>query len=695
MPGLTIALTASTGTPTPGTVVGYTVTVTNSGQTAYTGAALADSLSGVLDDATYNADATATAGSVTYSSPNLTWTGNLAVGAVATITFSLTVNNPDNGDKLLASTVTSATAGSNCPAGSTDSRCTSSIQVLVPGLAISVSAGAATTTPGAVVQYTVTVTNTGGTAYTGAAFTDPLGGVLDDASYNAGATATSGSVTYSSPNLTWTGDLAVGAVATITFSVTVSNPDTGNKILASTITSATPGSTCPAGNPAAGCTATVNVAVLTIVNSSAVSSTTPGSVVRFTATFTNAGQVPYTGITVASNITDVVDDATPNGDQTATSGTLSLTATGISWTGSIPVGGTVTITGTVTVSNPDTGSKVLASTITTAAAGSNCPAGGTDPSCSVSVPVLIPALTITPTANTVAAAPGTAIGYTVTVTNSGQTAYTGATFTDSLAGALDDASYDGGAAADAGSVSYSSPNLTWTGDLAVGAVATITFSVTVNSPDTGDKVLVTAVTSATVGSTCPAGGQSPGCTVTVAGLTPALTIAQTATPGTASPGAVVHYTVTVTDSGQTPYTGATFTDPLAGVLDDAAYNSDAAATAGTASFASPSLTWTGNLAPGAAATITFSVTVNSPDTGDQILASTVTSAAAGNNCAAGSADPRCAAAVDVAGLTIIGSANALDRDAGRGGAFYRHVHQHRAGGLYRDHDRLRHHRPVG
>ena len=658
VPGLTIALTASTGTSTPGTVVQYSITVTNSGQSAYTGAALADSLSGVLDDASYNANASATAGSVTYSSPNLTWTGNLAVGAVATITFSVTVNNPDNGDKLLASTVTSATAGNNCPAGSTDSRCTSSIQVLVPGLAISVSAGAGTTTPGAKVQYTVTVTDTGGTAYTGAAFTDPLGDVLDDASYNGDAAATAGTVSFASPNLTWTGNLAVGAVATITFSVTVSNPDTGNKILTSTITSATPGSTCPAGNPAASCTATVDVAVLTIVNSAGASSTTPGSVVRFTSTFTNSGQVAYTGITVASNIADVVDDATPNGDQTATSGTLSLTATGISWTGSIPVGGTVTITGTVTVNNPDTGNKDLASTITTTAPGSNCPAGGNDPRCSVNVPVLIPALTITATANTTTAAPGTVIGYTVTVTNSGQTPYNGATFTDSLNGALDDASYDGDAQTTAGSVTYSSPNLTWTGNLAVGGTATITFSVTVNNPDTGDKVIVTAVTSSTVGSTCPPGGQSPGCTVTVAGLTPALTIAQTASSPTPppAPGSVVDYTVTVTDSGQTPYTGATFTDPLGGVLDDAAYNS-ATATAGSVSFVSPNLSWTGNLAPGAVATITFSVTVNNPDTGDHILASTITSATAGSNCAAGSGAAACTATVDVAALTIVSSSN--------------------------------------
>jgi len=38
----------------------------------------------------------------------------------------------------------------------------------------------------------------------------------------------------------------------------------------------------------------------------------------------------------------------------------------------------------------------------------------------------------------------------------------------------------------------------------------------------------------------------------------------------------VHYTLTITDTGQTPYAGATVTDDLTGLLDDAAYNTDAA-----------------------------------------------------------------------------------------------------------------------
>ena len=81
-------------------------------------------------------------------------------------------------------------------------------------------------------------------------------------------------------------------------------------------------------------------------------------------------------------------------------------------------------------------------------------------------------------------------------------------------------------------------------------------------------------------------------------LTPALTIAATTGTATAAAGGTVHYTLTITDTGQTPYTGITVTDDLTGLLDDAAYGGDAAATAGSVSFTSPDLTWAGTLTPG-------------------------------------------------------------------------------------------------
>ena len=162
--------------------------------------------------------------------------------------------------------------------------------------------------------------------------------------------------------------------------------------------------------------------------------------------------------------------------------------------------------------------------------------------------------------------------------------------------------------------------------------------------------MIVTATSAAPGSSCPPGTTAAPCRSTVAVLTPGLDIMATAGAATAAPGGTVDYTVTITDTGQTPYTGLTVTDDLSGLLDDAAYNGDAAVTAArrTVSYASPALTWTGSLTPGAAATVTFSVTVNNPDTGDKILATLLTSAAAGSNCAAGSTDPGCATSVPVA-----------------------------------------------
>ena len=230
----------------------YTITAADTGQTPYTAAAVTDDLTGVLADAAYNDDAAATTGTVSYASPTLTWTGDLTPGDTATITYTITVNNPDTGNGALTNTVTSTAPGSTCPAGGTDPRCT--VAVDIAALTIENTADVSTTTPGSTVAYTVTVTNTGQALYTGVSVTDPLTGVLDDAAFNNDATTSSGSVTYASPNLTWTGDLAPGATAIITFSVTVNNPDTGDKSLTSTVTSAAAGNNCPAGGTDPRCT---------------------------------------------------------------------------------------------------------------------------------------------------------------------------------------------------------------------------------------------------------------------------------------------------------------------------------------------------------------------------------------------------------------------------------------------------------
>ena len=190
-----------------------------------------------------------------------------------------------------------------------------------------------------------------------------------------------------------------------------------------------------------------------------------------------------------------------------------------------------------------------------------------------------------------------------------------------------------------------------------------------DNPDTGDKQLVNTATSTDPGSTCPTGTTSPACTATVTDLIPALTITKTANVSTATPGTAVGYTITVADTGQTPYTAAQVTDSLDGDLGDAAYNHNATATTGNLSYTSPTLTWTGNLAPGDTAAITYTVTVNNPDTGGGALSNTVVSAAPGSTCPAGSTSPACSVTVTVVAgpLSITAPATASLGSAAPGG----------------------------
>jgi large repetitive protein len=649
VPGLTITKVADKATTTPGDSVVYTVTALNNGETTFPAATFTDDLTDVLTDAAYQGDATATSGTFSYSSPTLSWTGALAPGASATIRYSVTVSDPGFGDKQMSNVVVSTSKGSNCAVGSTDPRCRTAVHVDVPKLTLVTTADRATTAPGETVGYTVTVTNTGATAYTDATFVESLAGVLDDATFVAGSeSATTGTPSYTAPTLTWTGDLAIGASATITFSVLVHTDDGGNNRLTGVTTSTTPGNNCASGGSDPRCAATVPVARLVLAYGYTAPTVAPGGIVYFSATYTNTGQVPYTGISVASLGEGAADDGLPGGDQTASSGILTVGGTGALWTGDIPVGGHVDLTATMGVQDPDLGDGIIFVTMESSASGNNCLPGSVDPRCALTVTVLTPALSITKTANTTATVPGGTVGYTITVNNTGETSYAGAVVSDTLVGVLDDATYNSNAVATTGSVDYTSPILTWTGDLAPGATATITYSVTARSPEPGDKTMANPVSSNAAGSTCPPGGGAPACHTTVVVLTPALTILKTADHATTTLDSTVTYTVKATNSGQTSFPAAAFSDSLAGVLDDAAYNPAATtATSGSVGYAAGVLTWSGALAPGSSATITYTVTVSNPDTGNHTLTNTVTSTTTGNNCVAGSGDARCTATVVV------------------------------------------------
>ncbi|TDP96424.1 DUF7507 domain-containing protein [Labedaea rhizosphaerae] len=658
-PAVTMTKTADLPNATLGTTVTYTVKITDTGQTSYPSLGFTDSLAGVLDDATYNNNAVASAGSVSYVDGTLGWTGSLVPGASVTVTYSVTIRKPATGDRSMANSVVSSAAGGNCAAGSTDNRCTAAVAVTnATSLTITKTADVAVTAAGKTVTYTVTITNSSILSILGAHLSDPLAGILDDADYNGNATANHGTVGYAGTTLSWTGTLDAGATATITYSVTVHAPATGDRVLTGTVSSTTllTSNNCPANGTDPRCTSTVPVAALVIEQHYVGPYGTPGAQVHLSATFTNTGQYDYRGITISSPTDEVLDEAIPV-EQSATSGTLVLSSSAVVWTGDIPIGATVTLSGTLRIKDPAEGDRALEGTISTTALGSNCPVDSTDERCTATLQVLLPGLTITKTANAPYMVPGGTVGYTITIRDSGQTPYTGATVTDSLAGLLDDADYNGDATVSTGVVRQVGQDLEWTGDLAVGQTATIGYTVTTHRPAAGDKVMINRVWSTEAGSSCLPASGDPHCDITVVVLTPALRITVSANQTTAVPGQAVTFTVTATNTGQTPYSTATVRVPLADVLDDAGYAGGATATSGSVTVTADALTWTGALGTATAVTVTYSVTVNRPAAGNHLLSQTAVSDSAGSTCPTGGSDTRCTSSVPIAELVITNAAD--------------------------------------
>lgn len=237
---LTVEKTSSAaGAVATGDTVNYSVKVTNNGETDYTDelpAKVEDDLSGVLDDATYNNDATAKNGTVSFADPKLSWSGALAAGSSETLTYSVKVTN--KGDHKLTNTakIPAELCEFNDPA------CSDTTENLLPHMLYGKTSDPASGTDvksGQVINYTLSYTNDG-LAAGPIDSTDNLTDVLDDAKITIEPTSdTKGiSATRNGNTLRVVGDLEPGATALVTYQVTVGDPETqdGNGTLSNVLT---------------------------------------------------------------------------------------------------------------------------------------------------------------------------------------------------------------------------------------------------------------------------------------------------------------------------------------------------------------------------------------------------------------------------------------------------------------------------
>ena len=311
-----------TSTAEPGDTLTFQITITNTGNAAATNVPVSDDIADVLAHATYNADCS---NSCTVDGSTLKWTipSIAANGGSVTLTFSVDLDDTfPVGTTHLPNVVIVTGPGSNCPEASTDPDCDTDTTVQAqPDLNVTKLVATGDTTfaptseadPGDVVNFQITITNTGNAAATNVPVSDNIAAVLAHADYNNDC---SNSCTVDGTTLKWTipSIAANGGSVTLTFSVTLDSAfPAGTTTLPNVVVVTGPGSNCPAASTDHDCdtTTTVTESVLGIDKSMTGNSagTDPilnvpaariGDTLTYTLTYTGEG--PITGAV----ITDVL-----------------------------------------------------------------------------------------------------------------------------------------------------------------------------------------------------------------------------------------------------------------------------------------------------------------------------------------------------------------------------------------------------
>ncbi|WP_372968591.1 beta strand repeat-containing protein, partial [Microbacterium sp.] len=549
-PGLTVTKTADTAAGTrAGDVVSYTIRATNSGNQTLTGVTVTDPLAGL-------------------SALAITWpgtTGVLAPGQTAIARGTYVITQADvNAGSIRNTASAGATAPGGVPVTASSAELVTPTVAAAPRVTLDKTASlapGATGRAGDPVTYSFTVRNAGNVTLTGVGITDALPGLS--------------AITYAGwPGAAGTLQPGQSVTASATRALTQSDVDAGSVANTARAT-ATP----PAGDPvSADAPATLPLVagpLLTLGKSAAYTSGTGavGSVITYTFTARNTGNVTLTGVTV----TDPHAGLSP----------VSLAWPGAA--GTLAPGAQVVGTATYTVTQADVDAGIVRNSARVSGTPPSGPAIGADsPTVTLTTVAAGPALTTAKSATVSGTgAVGDVIDYTVRVTNTGNVTLRDVTVRDPLPG-------------------LSAFAYTWPGDsgvLAPGAQVIARASHTITQADVDAGSLVNVATgsglapngtpvsaaSGTVTTSTVAG--DPRLQVTKAGALPA--------GATGVAGETITWTVTIRNTGNVTLTGVAATDSLPGIT-DLVYGTWPSGTAG-------------RLAPGDAVTATATSTVRQSD----------------------------------------------------------------------------------
>jgi uncharacterized repeat protein (TIGR01451 family) len=613
-PQADLAITKTDGVTSvvSGTANTYVIIVSNLGPSAVTGASVADPLPAHVTSATWTATASSGGGVVTGPSSGagpLATTVDLPVNASVTFGFTVQIDPSATGTLTNTATVTPPAAVTD-PNPANNSATDTNTVTPQADLSITKTDGVTSAVPGTSTTYTIVVTNAGPSTAVDQTVTDNFPSAITAVSWTAVASAGSSVASASGTgNIKASVTLLPGGTVTFTAVAQISSTATGSLSNTASVT-VPPGDNTPEDNSATDTNSLTPQTGLSITKTDGVTFVVPGTSTTYTIIVSNAGPSAAMGATLSDPVPDGVSSATwmfvsaTDGGSVIgpTSGTGALSATI-----NVPVGATLTFHFTAAIDPTATGTVVNTATVT--------PQGGT-PIRDTDIDTLTPQadLSVTKDDRKIAVVPGTAVTFTITVSNSGPSTVNAVTLTDASPAALLNPAFGTPSAG-----SYDPTTGVWSGlSLATGQSVTITLTGTIDPAATG-TLTNTVHVDPPPGVTDPNPANNNDSHTDT--LTPQADLAVTKNDGKTSavPGTPNTYTITVSNAGPSTVSSVVLTDSLPPALLSHVFGAPS-----TGSYDPTTGVWSGlNLAEGQSVTIILTGTVDPAATGTLTNTATV------------------------------------------------------------------------
>lgn len=558
------------GTAVPGQTVTYTITAANAGPSDAPGTVVSDTFPAALTGVTWSCVA---AGGATCPTPA---TGSGAISASVdlptggSVTFTAVGTVVADATGSLTNTATASVAG-GVTDPNTDNNADTDVDTLTPtaDLVITKTDGAISDVPGTSIAYTVVVTNTGPSTVTGATVSDTLPAALTGATWTCTASAGSSCSTGAGSGSLVAVPVTLLPGGTATFTITADIAATATGTLTNTATVAAPSGvteTDTDNNTATDTTDLVPTADLSVTKTDGAAVEIPGTGVVYTIVVTNDGPSDVSNATV----TDILPaallaaswacsaDPGSNCDTPAGSGSIATTI-------DLQAGDSATFTLVATIAAGATGN--LANTVDVAVPGGVVDPNGTNDS-ATDTDTLQPTadLSITKNDGVTAVSPGESVTYTIVAANAGPSSVVGATVTDLVPAALTGVTWScTGAAGGSCSPASGSGNVNAAVTLPLGGTVTFTLTGTVAATATG-TLENTATIAAPPGVTDPDGTDDSATDTDQLEPVADLSITKTNPDAVLVPGTGTVYTITASNAGPAPVTGARVTDGFPATL---------------------------------------------------------------------------------------------------------------------------------